>query len=763
MSYRVFISLFVLLISSVATAQGTAPAISYTRDIQPIFTEKCVACHACYDSACQLNLGSGEGAARGATKRLVYDGQRSQAAQPTRLFYDAFGKSAWQSRGFSSVLDAQGSQAALMARMLELGHRTPLQPNARLPEEIVLGLNRETMCPVPGEFEAYAGAHPKEGMPLAVTGLTDQQYQTLQRWLASGAPIDQQGLVPSAREALQVVQWENLLNAPGARESLVARWLFEHWFLAHIYFKDGEPGHFFQWVRSRTPTGQPIDLINSRRPNDDPGTQVYYRLWPVQGVIVHKTHITYPLSPAKMARIKTLFYNGNWQVHALPGYGPERRANPFETFQAIPAQARYQFMLDNAEYFVRTFIRGPVCRGQIATDVIRDNFWAFFQAPEHDLYITDPSYRGKATPLLAMPGQNDDVGSVLSLWHAYRDKRNEYEALRRDTYAKAHAPSWSTLWAGNDNALLSIFRHFDSASVNKGLIGEVPQTMWLFDFPLLERTYYQLAVNFDVFGNVSHQAQTRLYFDLIRNGAEQNFLRLMPADSRDGYLDDWYQSSGKFKMWLDYESIDNDKPTALKLDEKDPKRDFVQQLLMRYGDLNASPDPINRCDGAYCSRPNIDPALQNAEQALSRLTARPAAGLKVIDQLPEATMLRIETRSGKREVYSLLRNRAHSNVAFLLGEALRYQPGLDTLTIYPGVLSSYPNFMFNVPAEQVPAFVTEMENAKDAQGFEKIVEHWGIRRSHPQFWQYFHDLSRYIHETDPVEEGVLDMNRYENL
>ncbi|ROM93814.1 fatty acid cis/trans isomerase [Pseudomonas brassicacearum] len=763
MSYRVFISLFVLLISSAATAQGTAPAISYTRDVQPIFTEKCVACHACYDAACQLNLGSGEGAARGANKIPVYAGERSKASEPTRLFYDAFGKAAWQRKDFYSVLDAQGSQAALMARMLELGHRTPLQPNAKLPEEIVLGLERENMCPMPGEFEAYAGAHPKEGMPLAVTGLTDQQYQTLQRWLASGAPIDQQGLVPSAREALQVVQWENLLNAPGARESLVARWLFEHWFLAHIYFKDGEPGHFFQWVRSRTPTGKPIDLINSRRPNDDPGTQVYYRLWPVQGVIVHKMHITYPLSPAKMARVKTLFYNGNWQVHALPGYGPERRSNPFETFQAIPAQARYQFMLDNAEYFMRTFIRGPVCRGQIATDVIRDNFWALFQAPEHDLYITDPSYRGKATPLLTMPGQNDDVGSVLGLWHAYRDKRNEYEALRRDTYAKAHAPSWSTLWAGNDNALLSIFRHFDSASVNKGLIGEVPQTMWLFDFPLLERTYYQLAVNFDVFGNVSHQAQTRLYFDLIRNGAEQNFLRLMPADSREGYLDDWYQSSGKFKMWLDYESIDNDKPTALKLDEKNPKRDFVQQLLMRYGDLNATPDPINRCDGAYCSRPNIDPALQNAEQALSRLTARPAAGLKVIDQLPEATMLRIESRSGKREVYSLLRNRAHSNVAFLLGEALRYQPGLDTLTIYPGVLSSYPNFMFNIPAEQVPAFVAEMENAKNAQDFEKIVEHWGIRRSHPQFWQYFHDLSRYIHETDPVEEGVLDMNRYENL
>jgi hypothetical protein len=128
-------------------------------------------------------------------------------------------------------------------------------------------------------------------------------------------------------------------------------------------------------------------------------------------------------------------------------------------------------------------------------------------------------------------------------------------------------------------------------------------------------------------------------------------------------------------MWLDYESIDNDTPTALKLDPKDPKRDFVMQLLARYGELNANPDPINRCDGAYCSRPNIDLDLQGAEQALSRLTSRPAAGLKVIDQLPEATMLRVETASGQRVVYSLLRNRAHSNVAFLLGESLRYQPG----------------------------------------------------------------------------------------
>lgn len=320
----------------------------------------------------------------------------------------------------------------------------------------------------------------------------------------------------------------------------------------------------------------------------------------------------------------------------------------------------------------------------------------------------------------------------------------------------------STLWAGNDNALLSIYRQFDSASVRKGLIGQVPQTMWLLDYPLLERTYYQLVVNFDVFGNVSHQAQTRLYFDLIRNGAEVNFLRLMPAASRDGLLDDWYQNSGKLKMWLDYEAIDNDTPTGLFLPVEGAKGAFAAELVKRFEGLNARPDPINRCT-VNCYRPGIDPALQDAEQALSQLVSRPAAGLRVIEQLPEATLLRVELPNGKREVYSVLRNRAHSNVAFMMGEELRYQPGLDTLTIYPGVLTSYPNFIFALRADEVPDFVTALGRVKDTAAFDKVVERWGIRRSHPQFWFYFHDLSAYIRETEPVEAGVLDMNRYQNL
>ena len=758
MSLRFWLGCLFLLTGSVAQAE----ALSYQRDIQPIFTAKCVACHACYDSPCQLNLGSGEGVERGANKLPVYNGVRSKAQAPTRLFLDAEETDAWRRKGFHGVLDAQDTQAALMARMLELGRSQPLTPNAKLPAELNIGIGRENNCPLPEEFDGYARKNLHGGMPFAVTGLSDQEYATLQRWLEQGAPVEHRQLQPSPAEALQIEEWERLLNTPGPRGTLVGRWLYEHLFIAHLYFEDGERGHFYQLVRSRTPSGEPIDPIATRRPNDDPGTRFSYRLRPISDVIVHKTHITYPLSSTKLARVRSLFFEGDWVVESVPGYGANHRANPFKTFQAIPAEARYQFMLDNAEYFVRTFIRGPVCRGQIATDVIRDNFWVFFQDPQHDLYITDRRFREQATPLLAMPGQFDEMGDLLAFWKTYRVKRNQYEQLRTKAYADAPA-DWPQIWSGNDNALLSVFRQHDSASVRKGLIGEIPQTLWWMDYPLLERTYYQLVVNFDVFGNVSHQGQTRLYFDLIRNGAELNFLRLLPANSRQAILDDWYEKGGQLKLLLAYTAIDSSTPSLVALSKADPKRDFAQRLLVRHATINAAPDPINRCHGTHCYREDQPVELQRVEQALARLTNRMAAGLPAILQLPEATLLRVEYADDRREIYSLLRNRAHSNVAFMFGESLRWQPRLDTLTVYPGILSSYPNFLFSLPASEVPAFAAAMEQVRNRGDFERVVERWGIRRSHPLFWSYFNDLTRYLEQVEPLEAGVLDMNRYENL
>ncbi|WP_205340620.1 fatty acid cis/trans isomerase [Denitrificimonas caeni] len=736
---------------------------SYSQDIQPIFTQKCVACHACYDSPCQLNLGSAEGLTRGAHKLPIYNGRRTTAQATTRLFVDARNSEEWREKGFFDVLAAGQAQASLLAAMLELGRQQSFAPNSRLPADLQIGIARKDQCPLPGEFASFAQKNPHSGMPYGVTGLTDAEYASIKQWLQTGATVDWQPWSANNLEQQQIEQWEAFLNAPGARENLVSRWLYEHLFIAHINFEHGHEQHFFRIVRSYTPTGKKVKEIATRRPNDDPGVKMYYRFVPVTDVIVHKTHITYAMSVDKLEHVKALFLGGDWRADKVPDYGAFSRSNPFATFALIPAQARYQFMLDDAEYFLRTFIRGPVCRGQIATDVIRDNFWVFFQDPQHDIYLTDQAFQGKATPLLEMPGQFDQISNLLGLWGSYKEKRNAYEKLRIKRYSKAERPDWSHIWSGNEQALLSVFRQYDSATVRKGLIGDVPQTMWLMDYPILERTYYQLVVNFDVYGNVAHQAQTRLYFDLIRNGSEVNFLRLMPHNARQKILNDWYQKSGRIKLWLDYTDIDNDTKSALGVPKKNSIRVFAERALQRFDAVNARPDPINRCRSAHCYREGLSTEAAAVEHSLARLSSRPAAGFQVINYLPEASMLRIELSNGEREVYSLLRNRAHSNVAFMAGESLRYQPGLDTLTIYPEVLSSYPNFIFNILAADVPRFVAALEQVKDETDFRKVVEEWGIRRTHPQFWRYFHDLSEHIREREPLEAGVLDMNRYENL
>src|SRR5699024_5543233 len=84
------------------------------------------------------------------------------------------------------------------------------------------------------------------------------------------------------------------------------------------------------------------------------------RLRVVDETVVHKRHITFALNSAKQKHMEQMFFTDEpWHIDKLPGYSAAERANPFGTFAAIPAHARYQFMLDDAEYFTRTFILGP--------------------------------------------------------------------------------------------------------------------------------------------------------------------------------------------------------------------------------------------------------------------------------------------------------------------------------------------------------------------------------------------------------------------
>ena len=752
-----------LIVLFAALAAPPSPAetpVSFAKEIRPIIERKCVACHACFESPCQLRMDDPVGLLRGANKLPVYQGTRVDEASPTRLGVDAQDAAQWESLGFFSVLTDNHGSGGLLLSLLRLGREHPMAPNQPMPESIPFGLHRDDQCPTPEEYQDYVRDYPDRGMPLGAPSLTDQEFSLVSRWLSQGGEVGGPDFKPSRAQARLIADWERFLNQRDARSRLVARYLFEHLFLAHLYMDEITPLRFFRLVRSRSAPGQPVVPVATRRPNDDPEGAFWYRLVPVLESISYKKHITYRFDRRRLQHLQQLFFGEPWLVGQLPGYSAEDRANPLAVFSAIPAHARYRFLLDDALYFVRTFIRGPVCHGQIATDVIRDRFWTLFESPDTDAYVNDAAYRDAVTPLLGLPGQQHSLLELGSEWLKYSEKRNEYLRKRMEHHRKAHpnGPGLGEIWDGDGHrtdALLTVFRHHDNAAVRTGLVGALPQTLWVMDYPLLERSYYSLVTNFDVFGNLVHQGLTRLYFDLIRNGSEQNFLRFLPADQRTDILHDWYRGSGLLKLALSYEDIDTSLPSAVPPGDGDPRTNCVSRLVDRLDKRVTRVRPlVHGTDLALMERANA---------LLQGLADRPAEALPLVEFLPELSFLRVHTDDGAQAVFSVVRDRAHSNVAFVLGESLRQETEKDRLTIFPDLLGSYPNFIFDVPDRELEAFVAMANAVKEEKALSKLVERWGVRRSNPAFWKRFHAFGDYLRSVDPKEAGIFDMGRYGNL
>jgi hypothetical protein len=708
----------------------------------------------------------------------VYDSARLEEMPPTRLFIDARTTVEWREKGFYPVLNNQGGplddnlEQSLLFNMIRLGREHPLAPNSAVPEHIQLGLARKSECPLPGEFDDYAKKKPLQGMPLAITGLSEDEYQTLRQWIREGAVIDATPALPGQQEQQQIDQWEGFFNQPAPKNRLVSRYLYEHLFLAHLYFEDSDEGNFYQLVRSSTPPGEPVRTIPTVRPNDDPGGPFHYRLRKIDSTIVHKTHITYPLGEQQMTRLQLMFLDPDWEPAQLPGYTSSDAINPFATFSAIPARARYQFMLDSAEYIVMTFIRGPVCRGQVATDVIDDQFYVLFQDPDADLSVTDPAYLANVQPYLVLTPVEEGLLELAPNWERRKHERDEYIMRRGKAYREWQpgGPSLQTIWDGggtNDNAALTVFRNFDNATVTKGFVGAIPKTLWVMDYPMLERTYYELVVNFNVFGSAASQAETRLYFDLIRSGGENNFLHFMPPDVRTAMRESWYRGRrAEKKLSDDYVVVNEDLPVQIEYRGTDPKAEFVALVSARLKPLTGPPDVLNRCKTPPCYRADASAAERQVETSLQTLTSMPASqeGMQFVDFMPDISFVRVTTGDpGKDLAYTLVRNKAHTNVAFLLDEEKRREPLKDTLTAYRGLLGSYPNFMFNVPLDSIESFADGLHAARTREQFVELVGRYGLSRTHPEIWENFQWFVEYMRRTSPVEAGVYDMNRYKKV
>ena len=210
--------IFIFLLTLLFTACSVKPLepvkyetidknISFTDDIKPILDSRCVSCHSCYNSPCQLKLSSYEGLQRGSSKADVY-ANRISAADPTRLFVDAVNEKQWRKKGFFSMVDSlENSNESIMMQYLFQKDINPLNIGIYSPET-----DEKTCVKDKNELSEYFEDNPHKGMPYGFPALKKQEYNLLMTWLKQGAIDDTKKEVSTNFEKIQIKKFEKFLN-----------------------------------------------------------------------------------------------------------------------------------------------------------------------------------------------------------------------------------------------------------------------------------------------------------------------------------------------------------------------------------------------------------------------------------------------------------------------------------------------------------------------------------------------------------------------
>lgn len=734
--------------------------VDYWSDVKPVIEQRCVVCHACYDAPCQLKMSSIEGIERGASPDLVYNQSRLTIAAPTRLFEDAQSVPEWRAMGFHPVLNEHADTieanrgAGVMHRILTLKEENPLPEGKLLPESFDLSLSRKQSCAKASTFDKYADKNPLWGMPYGLPAIEADKQTTLLRWLEQGATYTARPPLPA--EFQRIIQsWEEFLNDDSLKMQLAARYIYEHLFLSHLYFAELDNRKFFKLVRSATPPGEPIDLIATRRPYNDPGVaRVYYRIVEKLDTIVAKTHMPYALTEARMNTWQELFLDADYTVQTLPSYEAQNASNPFRTFDSMPVESRYRFMLDEAQNTIMSFIKGPVCRGQVALNVVNDHFWVFFIDPDEAKASIVEDFLASQTDNLELPASTETIYRPITHWRRYSKKQTALLAgsdeYLSEHYADPDSVSLDVVWDGggvNDNAALTVFRHFDSATVEKGLIGKPPKTAWLVGYSLLERIHYLLAAGYDVYGNVGHQMVTRVYMDFLRMEGETGFLMLLPPEARERERQYWYRDADDEIMeYMVLPRFESAMSVAIDYQTNDEKNELftflkerLQPVLPTRHDLEAGGHPaINEMLGP----------LEDLEGG-------------AITLLPQTVFVEVSSESGDHYV-TLVRNNAHLNITSMFGEKKARVPEEDTLSVIPGFLGSYPNAFLVVNEADLGLFADRISSMRTEDDYTQLLDDYGVRRTSAKFWQQSDAFHAAFEQLAPVEYGLFDYHRLEN-
>ncbi len=673
----------------------------------------------------------------------------------------------WRKRGFYPVLARDGDShrnldRSLLYQMIQTGAQNNKPGFSRKALETLYSKRYDHQCPAtPDALKTQLEARPAAGMPFGLPGLDDADFKALRDWVAAGSPGPTQEEQRAAKKSVNpsaVLSWERFFNQPDKKGQLVSRYIYEHVFLATIALEES-PGDLFRLVRSKTPparsagdTTSPIEIIDTPLPYSDPYAyagvdRFYYRLDKITAPVVQKNHFVWRLKLADIDHLTQLFlerdWNGKANVDAPWGIG-----NPFVVFQAIPTEARYRFLLENAELIVSGITYGPVCLGQTATFAVKDHFWVYFVDPKHDVTVQDPK-----------------LG--LETWETFMDRsingNDAYETAYGAALAKLRPEGYTidAIWNGerkNPNAWLTVLRHETNVSVMKGRQGGIPRTQWLMDYSGFERIYYDTVASFEYWSGDLAKLQTLLFFNFLRQEFEDNFLLLLPQDVRTKIRTQWTQGIGQVALEM-MPFAGQDQPTQIKTRKSDPVLSLIDEIQDHMG--LAVSGPVDKLNPHFKPDVSLDDPIKSYDdwvKAASLLTATRA--YKFPRYLPSVIHLKLDDGAESR-VYSLIANRVYATqytLVFQNGESL---PDLYTMSIYPTLIGGFPNYLMEMNLAEAGDFLRRLRDVQSLSDWNKLRDRYGILRNSARFWPLYDWFTQWNFANRGDEAGYMDLSYYD--
>ena len=750
----------------------TEPAASatYNNEIQPLFDNRCIACHGCIGSPCNVKLSSFRGVERGGFGKNPYS-LHFDAVPRTGMDVHATVEE-WRQEGFYPVVSRDGSATenlagSMISQLVAAGHQNNQPGFSR--EALMSSYTdryKHSCSSTSDALRSHLKDNPAAGMPYGLPALSDDQLNQINQWVSAGSPGPTQAEL-SKDSALAnpevIARWETFFNQPDAQHQLVSRYIFDHVYLSTIAFNES-PGELFKLVRSETAgntihdaiAGKPtpeVVVIDSPKPYDNPMVyanvdQFYYRLKKMTSRPVQKNHFVWALGQNDIAHLESVFFDREW-AKSSGFYAPWDVGNPFSMYQAIPTKSRYLFLIENSEIIVAGITSGPVCLGQTATYAVKDQFWVYFMDPDHDVSVLDPQL-----------GLRD--------WGALMDRSpigNEtYDVAYGKTVQRLFPDGYTidALWDGNKtnkNAWLTVLRHESNTWVMKGRQGGIPRSQWVMGFSGFERIYYDTVAHFEYWGGDTGKLETVGFFNFLRQEFEDDFLLFLPEYVRVKIREDWSKGVGDVGLHLTSFAA-KDQPSPIQNnDPKHPLVGVVSAIEAHMGPAIAGPtDHLN----PWVKTPYaFEKGIANFDEWIEAMaTMTVTTDYQFPRYMPSMIVMKVNQGENSR-LYSLVVNRVYQTqytILFQNGVAL---PDLYTMSVYPDIVGGFPNLFMEINIDQTSAFIQELRDVKSQADFLEFRDRYAVLRNQRAFWSTYDWFNDWNFTNRKWDAGVFDLSYYD--